>query len=94
MSVTLDDITRYRIVPVVVLNDAANAPGLGDALIAGGLPIAEVTFRTAAAADSIRTLVARGDLLVGAAPCGAWPRGMRQSRRAPSWWLARDCRAN
>ncbi len=66
MSVTLDDITRYRIVPVVVLNDAANAPGLGDALIAGGLPIAEVTFRTAAAADSIRTLVARGDLLVGA----------------------------
>lgn len=66
MSVTLDDITRYRIVPVVVLNDAANASGLGDALVAGGLPVAEVTFRTAAAAESIRILAKRGDVLVGA----------------------------
>lgn len=66
MSVTLDDITRYRIVPVVVLNDAANAPGLGDALVAGGLPVAEITFRTAAAAESIRTLAKRDDILVGA----------------------------
>lgn len=66
MSVTLDDITRYRIVPVVVLNDAANAAGLGEALVAGGLPVAEVTFRTAAAADSIRVLAKRDDILVGA----------------------------
>ena len=66
MSVTLDDITRYRIIPVVVLNDAAKASGLGDALVAGGLPIAEVTFRTAAAAESIRTLAKRDDLTVGA----------------------------
>ncbi len=66
MSVTLDDITRYRIVPVVVLNDVANASGLGDALVAGGLPVAEVTFRTAAAADSIKVLAKRGDILVGA----------------------------
>lgn len=66
MGVTFDDITRYRIVPVVVLNDAKNAPGLGDALVAGGLPVAEVTFRTLAAADSIKLLAQRGDLLVGA----------------------------
>ncbi|NLA29653.1 MAG: bifunctional 4-hydroxy-2-oxoglutarate aldolase/2-dehydro-3-deoxy-phosphogluconate aldolase [Propionibacterium sp.] len=66
MSVTLDDITRYRIVPVVVLNDAANASGLGDALVAGGLPIAEVTFRTAAAVDSIKVLAKRDDIMVGA----------------------------
>lgn len=66
MSVTLDDITRYRIVPVVVLNDAANASGLGDALVAGGLPVAEVTFRTAAAAEAIRVLAKRDDILVGA----------------------------
>lgn len=66
MSVTLDDITRYRIIPVVVLNDAAKASGLGDALVAGGLPIAEVTFRTEAAAESIRTLAKRDDLTVGA----------------------------
>ncbi len=66
MSVTLDDITRYRIVPVVVLNDAANASGLGDALVAGGLPVAEVTFRTAAAAAAIKVLAKRDDILVGA----------------------------
>ena len=34
--------------------------------LAGGLPVAEVTFRTAAAADSIRAMAARGDILVGA----------------------------
>lgn len=66
MSVTLDDITRHRIVPVVVLNDAANASGLGAALVNGGLPIAEVTFRTGAAAESIAILAKRDDLIVGA----------------------------
>lgn len=38
----------------------------GAALVAGGLPVAEVTFRTAAAADAIRVLRERGDVLVGA----------------------------
>ncbi|NLH71052.1 MAG: keto-deoxy-phosphogluconate aldolase, partial [Brooklawnia sp.] len=66
MSVTLADITRYRIIPVVVVNDAANAAGLGAALVAGGLPVAEVTFRTAAAADTIKILAERGDIIVGA----------------------------
>ena len=34
-----------RLVPVVVLDDSADADGLGGALVAGGLPVAEVTFR-------------------------------------------------
>jgi 2-dehydro-3-deoxyphosphogluconate aldolase/(4S)-4-hydroxy-2-oxoglutarate aldolase len=55
-----------RIVPVVVLNDAKDAEPLGRALIAGGLPVAEVTFRTAAAADSIRAMSAVDGLIVGA----------------------------
>ena len=55
-----------RLVPVVVLDDAADADALAGALVAGGLPVAEVTFRTAAAADSIRAMSARGDILVGA----------------------------
>src|SRR5450759_2115462 len=54
------------LVPVVVIDSAAAADPLGAALVAGGLPVAEVTFRTAAAADAIRALVARGDILVGA----------------------------
>lgn len=63
---TLDSLLAGRIVPVVVLEDANDAEPLGDALAAGGLPVAEVTFRTAAAEDSIRELARRGDLLVGA----------------------------
>lgn len=55
-----------RLVPVVVLDDASDADALAGALVAGGLPVAEVTFRTAAAEDSIRAMSARGDILVGA----------------------------
>jgi len=55
-----------RLVPVVVLDDAADADALAGALVAGGLPVAEVTFRTAAAQESIRAMTARGDILVGA----------------------------
>jgi len=62
----LAELARHRLVPVVVIDDAADAPVLGDALVAGGLPVAEVTFRTAAAPDAIRALADRGDLLVGA----------------------------
>lgn len=57
----------YRTIPVVALDSVDQALPLADALIAGGLPIVEVTFRTAAAADVIRTLKAqRPQLLVGA----------------------------
>src|SRR5664280_2633828 len=55
-----------RLVPVVVLDSASDAGPLGAALVAGGLPVAEVTFRTAAAEDAIRTLSDRGDMIVGA----------------------------
>ena len=62
----LTALSEARLVPVVVLDDAADAAALGDALVAGGLPVAEVTFRTAAAVDAIRILAERGDMLVGA----------------------------
>lgn len=55
------------VVPVVTIDDPSLAPALGRALQAGGLPAAEVTFRTPAAADSIAELRAQcPDLLVGA----------------------------
>jgi len=47
------DIFAYRIMPVIQIEDAADAQPLGEALMAGGLPVAEVTFRTDAAAESI-----------------------------------------
>lgn len=67
MSDVLAEIGRLRIVPVIAIDDAADAGALGDALAAGGLPVAEVTFRTAAAEASIRALAGRGaGMLVGA----------------------------
>lgn len=60
------ELIRPRIVPVVVLNDAAHAAPLADALVAGNLPVAEVTLRTAAGLDSIRAIAGRDDILVGA----------------------------
>ena len=58
---------KIGIVPVVVLDDAKDALPLAKALCNGGLPCAEITFRTAAAADSIRAITKEyPDMLVGA----------------------------
>ncbi len=62
----LDRLAAHRLVPVVVLDDPRDADPLAGALVAGGLPVAEVTFRTSAAVEAIRILAARGDVLVGA----------------------------
>jgi 2-dehydro-3-deoxyphosphogluconate aldolase/(4S)-4-hydroxy-2-oxoglutarate aldolase len=59
-------LSAFRLVPVVVLDDASTADALAGALVDGGLPVAEITFRTAAARDSIRAMADRGDILVGA----------------------------
>ena len=47
---------RSRLIPVIVINDAKNAVPLVDAMMAGGLPIAEVTLRTPAALESLRRI--------------------------------------
>lgn len=58
---------EYAVVPVVVLDDADDAAPLAEALIKGGLPCAEVTFRTEAAEESIRIMSEKyPDMLVGA----------------------------
>lgn len=55
-----------KIVPVVKLDRASDAKPLADALIEGGLPVAEVTFRTDAAEESIRQMAPISGMLVGA----------------------------
>lgn len=55
-----------KLIPMIVLDKAEHAEPFGDALVAGGLPIAEITFRTTAAEQAIRVLSQRGDMLVGA----------------------------
>jgi len=62
----LAELASHLLVPVVVIDDARTADSLGNALVAGGLPVAEITFRTTAGLESLRRLAARGDLLVGA----------------------------
>ena len=55
------------IVPVVVLEDAKDAVPTARAMVAGGIDVMEITFRTAAAADSIRAVAAEvPEMLVGA----------------------------
>ena len=55
------------VVPVVVLENVADAVPCANAMVAGGVDVMEITFRTAAAADSIRAVAAEcPDMLVGA----------------------------
>ena len=67
MNEVLEKIQKIGIVPVVVLNDAKDAAPLAKALCDGGLPCAEVTFRTEAAEESIRIMAEQfPQMLVGA----------------------------
>lgn len=60
-------IGELKIVPVIAIDDVKLALPLADALIEGGLPVAEITFRTDAAAEVLRTLKKeRPELLLGA----------------------------
>lgn len=67
MSGIMEQIEKLGVVPVVVLEDAKDAAPLAKALCEGGLPCAEVTFRTAAAEESIRVMCEQfPEMLVGA----------------------------
>ena len=67
MNDILTQIEHIGIIPVVAIDDPAQAVPLAQALLAGGLPCAEFTFRTAAAAEAIRAAShAFPDMLIGA----------------------------
>ena len=67
MNSVLEKMKSCMIVPVIALEEADKAEELAGALCRGGLPCAEVTFRTAAAAETIRRMrKAYPDMLVGA----------------------------
>ena len=74
---TLERIAQAGIVPVVVLEDAANAVPTARALCAGGVDVMEITFRTAAAAQSIRAVAAED----------VYKRQAWTSPAAPRWGL-------
>ena len=67
MDSVADSIGAYKIVPVVKIENENDALPLGQALLDGGLPVAEITFRTEAAEASIRAITREfPDMLVGA----------------------------
>ena len=67
MTEMMQQLKKIGIVPVVVLNDVKDALPLAERLMKGGLPCAEVTFRTDAAEDSIRRIAKEfPDMIVGA----------------------------
>ncbi|WP_326694997.1 bifunctional 4-hydroxy-2-oxoglutarate aldolase/2-dehydro-3-deoxy-phosphogluconate aldolase [Streptomyces sp. NBC_01387] len=75
------------VVPVVVLDDAADAVPLARALVAGGLPAIEVTLRTPAALDAIRAIAAEvPDAVVGAGTVIS-PEGVSQALAAGARFL-------
>lgn len=63
----LTQLAHYGVIPVIAIDSVDAALPLADAMIAGGLPVAEITFRTEAAADVMKVMTAeRPDLIVGA----------------------------
>jgi 2-dehydro-3-deoxyphosphogluconate aldolase/(4S)-4-hydroxy-2-oxoglutarate aldolase len=67
MNPVLKQMQEFGIIPVVVLNDTKDAEPLGKALVEGGIPCAEVTFRTEAAEECIRIMADKfPEMLVGA----------------------------
>lgn len=67
MNEVLKQIGDYGIVPVVKIDDAQDAIPLAKALVAGGLPVAEVTFRTSAAEEAIKLITQNvPEMFVGA----------------------------
>ena len=67
MNEILQTISKIGIVPVIAIEDASKAVPLAKALVEGGLPVAEITFRTAAAEDAMKAIAAEvPDMILGA----------------------------
>lgn len=67
MENVLEEIRHYRLVPVVAINKIEDAIPTMEALVKGGLPVAEITYRTACAKDAIKLAVEKfPEALIGA----------------------------
>ena len=67
MTTPLENLAQIGVIPVIAIDDAASALPLADALLAGGIHCAEITFRTSAARQAIEAMASqRPELIVGA----------------------------
>jgi len=99
MTDLLEKLGRLGVVPVVKIERAEDAIELVRALLAGGLPCAEITFRTTAAEDAIRLISSKptGDHRRGGDCASQWIRLIRRSLQALDsssllgsirrWWI-------
>ena len=66
----IDDVVarlqKHAVLPAVIIDDAEQAEPLAEAMLEGGLPIAEVTLRTPAALSSLKRMAGHEKMLVGA----------------------------
>jgi 2-dehydro-3-deoxyphosphogluconate aldolase/(4S)-4-hydroxy-2-oxoglutarate aldolase len=63
---SFEELKKFRLVPVIVIDDAELAAPLAEAIAAGGLCCVEITLRTGEALETIKTMATRPDLTVGA----------------------------
>jgi 2-dehydro-3-deoxyphosphogluconate aldolase / (4S)-4-hydroxy-2-oxoglutarate aldolase len=61
-----EELKKFRLVPVIVIDNAESAGPLAEAIVGGGLSCVEITLRTEGALETIKTMVARPELTVGA----------------------------
>ncbi len=61
-----EELQKFLLVPVIVIDDAQQAMPLADAVLSGGLSCVEITLRTDEALEAIRIMARRADLMVGA----------------------------
>ena len=66
MNNELDPVLAWRVIPVVTISDPDSATSIAAALVRGGLPIAEVTFRSDGAEEAIAAIASQTDARVGA----------------------------
>ncbi|MBN2367129.1 MAG: bifunctional 4-hydroxy-2-oxoglutarate aldolase/2-dehydro-3-deoxy-phosphogluconate aldolase [Calditrichaeota bacterium] len=66
MNEIIEMFSKIRIIPVVTIHNAEDANPLANALLEGGIPCAEITFRTSAAENVLQILSRRDDILLGA----------------------------
>ncbi len=78
----METFQRFRIVPVIVIDDPAHASPLAAALVAGGLPCAEVTFRTPRAVEALRRITSDPHGIIAGAGTVIDERQAREARDA------------
>lgn len=66
MSALEQTLARHRLLPVLTVSGRSDGARLGEALLSGGLPVAEVTLRVDGALEALRGMASHGEVIVGA----------------------------